>query len=70
MSTIEIDPEDVVTASQIAKRFGLSRNAVFNWIARYPDFPGPVLKTEVVRLWSWAAVEAWASQGLTGEGQA
>jgi predicted DNA-binding transcriptional regulator AlpA len=56
---ISVDVDDLVTPTQIAKENGLVRSAVFNWIARYPDFPKAVISTPGVRLYSRAAVRRW-----------
>jgi predicted DNA-binding transcriptional regulator AlpA len=56
---VTVDTDDLVTAAQIAERYDMSRSVVGNWTRRYEDFPRPVLVTDKVKLWSWAAVEAW-----------
>jgi len=55
-----VDVEDLVTAQQIADRFGVAQvQTVYNWERRYPAFPLPAWKIGRWRLWLWSEVEAW-----------
>jgi len=56
-----VDPADLVGATEIARRLGLTRSQVVHtWRARYPDFPEPVAELAQALIWSWPEVEAWA----------
>lgn len=58
--TGQIDPRDLVDASDIADRAGVSHpNVVHTWRARYDDFPEPAVRREKLLLWLWADVETW-----------
>jgi transposase len=50
---------DLVSASQIARRLGVSRAAVSNWHVRHPGFPDPIPGTAVYR---WPEVERWIAK--------
>jgi hypothetical protein len=69
-----IEPDDLVTAAEIARRLGRSRESVRLLIAgkRGPGgFPPPVSHLNARgRLWQWADVEAWAADAIrwTGSG--
>ncbi|HWE64619.1 MAG TPA: hypothetical protein VHB98_23125 [Chloroflexota bacterium] len=68
-----IEPDDLVTASEIAKRLGRTRESVRLLIAgaRGPGtFPAPISHLAGVhRLWRWSDVAAWAcrADGATVE---
>jgi hypothetical protein len=72
---IRVEPDDLVTASEIAERFGRSRESIRLLIAgrRGPGgFPAPVSHLKARgRLWRWAEVAAWARESIawTGPGQ-
>lgn len=68
MSTYDLedpDPDtwvrlgDLVTLHDIAKRSGVSLQAVANWAARDLGFPDPVRDEPRSRLWLWPDVERW-----------
>ncbi len=66
-----MDLEQLVTASEIARRFGRSRQSVQQLItgARRPGaFPEPADWVRGARLWSWPAVERWAAEALGAAG--
>ncbi len=66
MATL-IDPDDIVGASEIADRLGVSSSVVHDWQRRYDDFPGPLRRLRMGLLWSWPEVLAWArSTGRSG----
>lgn len=53
--------EDLVDASTIADRLGLShRETVSNFVVRYPEFPKALGMWGRTRLWNWPDVEQWA----------
>jgi predicted DNA-binding transcriptional regulator AlpA len=57
----KVDVDDLVGASEIAERLGLSHaETVHSWRRRYPDFPQPVAKLRQAMVWAWPDVEAWA----------
>lgn len=61
---------DLVGAAEIAERLGVPRSSSIHvWIARYPDFPAPVVKLKGTHIWHWPDVEAWArATGRLAEG--
>jgi predicted DNA-binding transcriptional regulator AlpA len=57
----KVDADELVGATEIAERIGLSHpEAVHTWRKRYPDFPQPVAKLRRVMIWYWPDVERWA----------
>ena len=64
----KVDVDDLVGAAEIAKRFGFTdRNLAHSWLARYPDFPRPVVRLAIGNVWLWSEVERWAAR--TGHGR-
>lgn len=66
LSVVRVEPDDLVTASEIAERLGRTRESIRLLIAgkRGPGgFPAPIshLRSRS-RLWRWADVAAWAGQ--------
>lgn len=62
---------ELIGASDIAKRFGVSQSAVSHWIRRSqpgapsrlrPSFPRPRHESRTGKLWSWAEVNAWGDK--------
>jgi hypothetical protein len=68
---IRVEPDDLVSASDIAARLGRSRESVRLLIAgdRGPGgFPAPLSHIKARgRLWRWAEVARWAQEGLGEE---
>ena len=68
MCVLRIEPEDLVTMAEIARRMGRSRESVRLLIAgeRGPGgFPAPVSRLrERSPLWRWSDVAAWANAPL------
>ncbi len=58
MSGLELDPDDIVGAPEIADRSGIHPEYPKTWGGR-ESFPGPVAKLEIGKLWLWPDVEAW-----------
>ena len=53
--------EQLVGASEIKKRLGLTRTQVVHvWRQRYADFPAPVATLDMGLVWSWPEIERWA----------
>ncbi len=50
---------DVVGAPEVAQILGVSRQRVYQLIDTYEDFPAPLAKLAVGRIWSREAVEEW-----------
>lgn len=50
---------NLVGLSEIAERFGISRQLALTW-ARRVDFPAPVAELSVGRVWELSAVLDWA----------
>lgn len=59
MAVITVDTDDLVTLTQVAAYYSLTRPAIANWAARYPDFPKPVISTGSVKLYSLASIVEW-----------
>lgn len=56
-----IDADDLVGASEIAQRLGLTRvQRVHELRARSQDFPEPVAALTQALVWNWPDVEKWA----------
>jgi predicted DNA-binding transcriptional regulator AlpA len=54
--------DDLLDATAVAARMGLShRNSVTTYMARYKDFPRPVIDTgpKRCRLWSRVDIDGW-----------
>lgn len=56
--------DQLVGASELAKRLGLRRQATHQWRQRYPGFPEPVAKLEMGIVTYCDGVEMWP--GKTG----
>ena len=57
----EVDLDDLVDASEIAKRLSVARpQVVHDWRRRHADFPKPVKRLANVHIWLWSEVEPWA----------
>lgn len=59
---ITVDPDDLVTISDIAARLQMKRNRVQMWDTRREttEFPQPIIVTPGgTRLWSWKDVQTW-----------
>jgi hypothetical protein len=55
-----VDLDDLVSAAEIAERFGVRRpQVVHDWVRRHEGFPEPVYRRDRVRLWLWPEVAAW-----------
>ncbi len=71
LRVLRIEPDDVVTATEIAQRLGRSRESVRLLIAgqRGPGrFPAPISHTKGrFRLWRWSDVLAWLGQADESE---
>jgi len=50
---------DVVGVPEMAEILGVTRQRVYQLIEAYDDFPDPIAKLAVGRIWSRAAVEEW-----------
>ncbi len=60
-----VDVDDLVDATEIARRFGVARQSVIHdWRRRHPEFPEPIFLTTRTRLWLWPEVRRWGE--LTG----
>jgi hypothetical protein len=70
LRVLRVEPDDLVTASEIAKRLGRTRESVRLLIAGRRgagDFPIPASRLHTRnRLWRWSDVAAWAKR-LTPE---
>jgi predicted DNA-binding transcriptional regulator AlpA len=50
---------DMVGVPEIAQLLGVSRQRVYQLVDSYDDFPAPLAKLAVGRIWSREAVEDW-----------
>ena len=71
LTVLRVEPDDLVTASEIAERLGRTRESVRLLVAGERgggDFPAPVshLRSRS-RLWRWSDVTAWAAAGAAQE---
>ena len=55
----------LVSLSDIAERFGVTRQTVWNWTRRHEDFPVPIAQTASGSLWSFPEVERWGKSRRT-----
>jgi len=56
-----VDVEQLVGATDIARRLGVGRpQVVHEWRHRDSTFPEPVARVSRVLIWQWAEVERWA----------
>lgn len=66
LRVVRVEPDDLVTAAEIAQRLGRTRESVRLLAAGQRgagDFPAPVSHTRRrSRLWRWADVLAWTGQ--------
>ena len=63
-----VDLDDLVDASEIARRLGVKRpQVVHDWRRRHDDFPEPVAHLGNGHIWLWPEVKRWArSTGRLG----
>lgn len=65
LRVVRVEPDDLVTASEIAQRLGRTRESVRMLISGQRgagDFPAPVSHTQRRnRLWRWSDVVAWSN---------
>lgn len=62
MDVVSVQPVNLVTESEMAKRLSVSRQVVSLWIKgeRRKRFPHPVMKiSEKSSLWNWSQVTEW-----------
>jgi len=53
---------DLVGLSEVAEIAGVSRQAVVNWRARFPDFPAPAAELASGPVWTRDEIEKWLKQ--------
>ncbi len=61
-TVLRVEPDDLVNASDIARRTGRSREAARLWIGdecSQNPFPPPMALLEKSALWSWLEVSSW-----------
>ncbi|MBO2459858.1 helix-turn-helix transcriptional regulator [Actinomadura violacea] len=57
------DPaEDLVRATDITQRLGVSRAVVSNWRRRHPDYPEPAQVIATVERWRWEDITAFLNR--------
>jgi hypothetical protein len=50
---------DLVATGDIAKRAGVTADAIAQWMRRYPDAPKPLAVTSAGAIWEWSDWEKW-----------
>jgi hypothetical protein len=51
---------ELVSARDIADRYGVVIGTVRSWARRYPDFPAPVaVISGYTRVWEWGEIQKW-----------
>lgn len=50
---------ELATAGQIARALGVAPRTVHGWVQRREDFPAPIAKLPVGRVWDLAVVREW-----------
>jgi hypothetical protein len=56
----DADPFELVATGDVAERAGVTRNAIAQWIRRYPtEVPIPVAQTSAGPIYLWEDWEAW-----------
>lgn len=59
----KVDVNDLVGATEIAERLGLSHSqSVHTLRRRHPGFPQPVASLKRAHVWAWPDVETWAKK--------
>jgi predicted DNA-binding transcriptional regulator AlpA len=56
----KVDVDDLVGATEIAKRLDVARQVVHLWRTRDATFPEPLTTVTRTMVWNWPDVEAWA----------
>lgn len=65
------DLEDLISASDVARMCGVSREAVSNWLQRAPEgFPGPIHHIGSRPVFSRKAIIAWAEPRIADQERA
>lgn len=57
-----LETEELVGISEIAERSEVSKQAVTNWVARYSDFPRPIVILASGPVFYWRDVVAWLTR--------
>ena len=62
-----MDPSELVTGAEIARRLGVTRTRVHQWASdpRY-GFPPSLGRYGSAKLWRWSDVAAWAERRKVG----
>lgn len=50
---------DLVGIVEIARRSGVTKDAIHKWRDRYPDFPAPEAVLTATPVWRWESVRRW-----------
>ncbi len=53
--------DQLVSATDIAKRYGISEARVTNWKRRHDDYPVPVFSRSMRNIWILSEIEDWVS---------
>lgn len=54
-----ISPDWLVGTEDLAKRLGVTRQAISIWRRRHSDFPMPLLDHAKIKIWYWPDVIRW-----------
>jgi predicted DNA-binding transcriptional regulator AlpA len=63
LGSLDVSPEDALSAGEIAALFGVTRNTVHRYTRR-DDFPEPLAVTAAGRVWLRRDVEQWGREHL------
>ena len=52
-------PSVYISDSQVAKRYGVSRQTIWRWVKSNESFPKPVQFSPACTRWNLSQIEAW-----------
>jgi hypothetical protein len=56
---VTVNPDNLVSTTEIAERAGVSAITVHKWRTRHDDFPQPLVTLAVGPVWYWPTVQSW-----------
>lgn len=60
LRVLRVEPDEIVSASEVARRLGVSRQAVSKWFREYDGAPAPVLNASTdTPMYEWTAILKW-----------
>ena len=69
MTAVQVEFDDLVSGSEIARRLEVTKQR-FYVLARSPGFPEPIGEIGRAKVWVWPEVERWAARRQRREGGA